>query len=181
MEADSNSGHMLCGLGRLSARSAVAVAIFFPVAALTHRLGLSAPQAYHIAPTGPPAAVETLALVAAAEGAALHILPRLVGSARLASDLTAGLSGVAFASGLLMTGMASPAKVLQFFDVGRMTFDPSLAVLAVVAVLPQMLLVGARGLEGKPRFADSYGLAKGQPTVSARLVIGSILFGRASR
>ena len=39
----------------------------------------------------------------------------------------------------------------------------------------------ARGLEGKPRFAESYGIAKGQPTVSARLVIGSLLFGRASR
>lgn len=173
---------MLCGLGRLSARSFVAVAIFFPVAALTHRLGLSAPQAYQIAPTGPPAAIETLALVAAAESAALLVLPRLASSARRASELTAALSGVAFASGLIMTGMASPAKVLQFFDVGRMTFDPSLAVLAIVAVVPQMIFVGARGLEGtKPRYAEAYGIAKGQPTVSARLVIGSILFGRASR
>ncbi|CAI6265178.1 unnamed protein product [Periconia digitata] len=32
------SGHMLCGLSRLSARSAVAVALFFPAAILTHHL-----------------------------------------------------------------------------------------------------------------------------------------------
>ncbi|KAL6710727.1 hypothetical protein ACN47E_007784 [Coniothyrium glycines] len=80
------SGHMLCGLPRLSGRSAAATAIFFPVAMITHHL--MHPTLYTDAcpsdtpcytPVYPPAATTTrLILIATLSIAAARTVPLLL-------------------------------------------------------------------------------------------------------
>lgn len=89
--------------------------------------------------------------------------------------LTSLLAGLVFGIGLILSGMANPAKVIGFLDLaGR--WDPSLA----------LVMAGAIGV-GLPAFAVArrraaslLGLPMRLPTsrnVDRRLVAGSILFG----
>jgi len=82
--------------------------------------------------------------------------------------LIAALAGLVFGLGLMLSGMASPAKVLGFLDVLG-AWDPSLA----------LVMAGAIAV-GLPAFA----LAKRRriplpesTRVDRRLVFGSLLFG----
>jgi uncharacterized protein len=85
------------------------------------------------------------------------------------------LAGLVFGLGLIVSGMANPAKVLGFLDLaGR--WDPSLAFVmagAILIGLPAFALARRRG--------RSYlGLEMKLPTarhVDRRLVGGSVLFG----
>lgn len=88
---------------------------------------------------------------------------------------TAGLAGVIFGIGLLLSGMADPAKVQGFLDLaGR--WDPSLAMVMVGAIA-----VGVVGFAIAKR--QTHSLLK-QPmqlptatVLDRKLVIGSALFG----
>src|SRR6187551_2061137 len=117
------SGHMLCGLSRLNAWSAVAVATFFPVAMITHHL-VHPSLRTEVCPSGLPCytpiypSQETtisLVLFAAATMTACQLFPRFVASmtptksaekgspnsaASLATQFVAGLE---FALGLHIT------------------------------------------------------------------------------
>ena len=89
--------------------------------------------------------------------------------------LTALLAGLIFGFGLLLAGMANPAKVLAFLDVTG-TWDPSLAlVMAGAIVVAAIPLNWARkrthSLLGAPIQLPS------KRTLDARLVGGSLLFG----
>ena len=89
--------------------------------------------------------------------------------------ISAGLNGLVFGTGIALSGMASPAKVLNFFDIAG-NWDPSLAL-----VMASALLVTAIGY----RFV----LKRDKPVVEARfhlptgrkldlpLVAGSAMFG----
>ena len=89
--------------------------------------------------------------------------------------LTAFLAGLLFGMGLLLAGMANPAKVQAFLDLAG-AWDPSLALVMVgaiaVALLPmqwargqsQALLGGAMCLPGKR-------------AIDRPLIVGSLLFG----
>lgn len=89
--------------------------------------------------------------------------------------ISAGLIGLVFGTGIALSGMANPAKVLNFFDIAG-TWDPSLAL-----VMASALLVTAIGY----RFV----LKRDKPVVEARfhlptgrkldlpLVAGSAIFG----
>ncbi|UUT24064.1 DUF6691 family protein [Pseudomonas sp. T8] len=89
--------------------------------------------------------------------------------------LTAFFAGLIFGLGLLLAGMANPAKVLAFLDVGG-AWDPSLALVMggaiAVAVIPlnwarknKQSLLGARMQLPVKRELD------------ARLIGGSLVFG----
>ena len=85
------------------------------------------------------------------------------------------LSGLLFGLGLLISGMANPAKVLGFLDLAG-AWDPSLALVMAgaiaVAFLP-MQWVQRRGITLRGEQAQL-------PTsrqIDRRLVIGSLLFG----
>ena len=88
---------------------------------------------------------------------------------------TALLAGLVFGVGLLISGMANPAKVLGFLDLAG-PWDPSLAFVmggAVGVGFFAFLLAGKRavtliGLEMKLPTADH---------INRRLVIGSTIFG----
>ena len=89
--------------------------------------------------------------------------------------LSAGLIGLVFGTGIALSGMANPAKVLNFFDIAG-AWDPSLALVMLSA-----LVVTAIGY----RFV----LKRDKPVVEARfhlpterrldlsLVAGSAIFG----
>jgi len=91
------------------------------------------------------------------------------------SLLVAMLSGLLFGVGLMVSGMANPAKVLGFLDLaGR--WDPSLAL-----VMAGAIAVGAVAfLFAKRRKKSLLGLPMQIPAsanVTLRLVLGSAVFG----
>ncbi len=89
--------------------------------------------------------------------------------------LSALLSGLVFGLGLIVSGMANPAKVLSFLDLAG-AWDPSLAF-----VMGGAILVGFFAfLIAKRRTLSFIGAEMKLPTASAidsRLLTGSALFG----
>ncbi|WP_415714510.1 DUF6691 family protein [Roseibium sp.] len=83
--------------------------------------------------------------------------------------------GLLFGCGILISGMANPAKVLNFFDLAG-TWDPSLAfvmggALAVTAIGYQLVF-----RMGQPLRAPSFSLPSKQE-LDVRLLGGSAVFG----
>ncbi|MES0810431.1 DUF6691 family protein [Roseibium sp. SCPC15] len=83
--------------------------------------------------------------------------------------------GLLFGSGILISGMGNPAKVLNFFDLAG-TWDPSLAF-----VMGGALLVTAIGYRlvfrmQKPLLAQAFSLPSKQD-LDVRLLGGSAIFG----
>ena len=89
--------------------------------------------------------------------------------------LTALLSGLLFGVGLMVSGMANPAKVLGFLDIAGQ-WDPSLAF-----VMAGAIAVGASAfLLAKSRKQSLLGLPMQLPAsshITVRLVLGSAVFG----
>lgn len=89
--------------------------------------------------------------------------------------LSAFLAGVIFGIGLLLSGMANPAKVLGFLDLAGM-WDPSLALVMAGAIGAAILPFSwakrqSRSLLDAPmRLPDRRDLDR-------RLVVGSLMFG----
>lgn len=88
---------------------------------------------------------------------------------------TALLSGLIFGFGLILSGMANPAKVLGFLDLAG-TWDPSLAF-----VMGGAILVGiAAFFIARKRTVSFLGGAMHLPTardIDHRLITGSLVFG----
>lgn len=89
--------------------------------------------------------------------------------------LTALLAGLLFGVGLIVSGMAEPAKVLAFLDLaGR--WDPSL--LCVMSGAIAIATLAFRFIQGRPR--SLLGLPLQLPAtarVTPRLLLGSAAFG----
>ena len=85
------------------------------------------------------------------------------------------LAGLVFGLGLIVSGMADPAKVLGFLDLGG-AWDPSLAF-----VMAGAIAVGALAFAvARKRTVSFLGAAMKLPTsrgIDSRLVIGSVVFG----
>lgn len=85
------------------------------------------------------------------------------------------LAGLVFGIGLIVSGMADPAKVLGFLDLAG-PWDPSLAL-----VMAGAIAVGSVAFAVAGRRARSWlGLEMKLPTarqIDRRLVIGSLMFG----
>jgi uncharacterized membrane protein YedE/YeeE len=85
------------------------------------------------------------------------------------------VAGLVFGLGLVISGMADPAKVLNFLDVAG-TWDPSLAFVmggAIAVALPGYWLTFRRS---KPLLADRFSLPPKSP-IDRRLVGGAAIFG----
>jgi len=89
--------------------------------------------------------------------------------------VTSFLAGLVFGLGLLVSGMANPAKVLGFLDLAG-KWDPSLAFVMAGAIA---VGVGAFSVAGR-RTRSLLGAEMRLPTarhVDRRLVFGSLVFG----
>jgi uncharacterized membrane protein YedE/YeeE len=89
--------------------------------------------------------------------------------------VTSLLAGLLFGLGLILSGMADPAKVLGFLDLAG-AWDPSLALVMAGAVA--VGLVAFTLAKGRTR--SLLGLNMQLPsttTVDRRLVLGSLMFG----
>ena len=88
----------------------------------------------------------------------------------LITTLLAAISGLIFGLGLIIAGMANPAKVLAFLDITG-AWDPSLALVMAgaigIAILPFTIL---KKKTQSLRFPTKIAIDK-------RLIFGSLLFG----
>jgi uncharacterized membrane protein YedE/YeeE len=89
--------------------------------------------------------------------------------------LTAFIAGLLFGSGLILSGMSNPAKVLAFLDLaGR--WDPSLLFVMAGAILVAAIAFRVGGARARTVFGGHIHLP-GAAHVDARLVLGSVVFG----
>ncbi|KAE8414124.1 hypothetical protein BDV36DRAFT_266360 [Aspergillus pseudocaelatus] len=195
------SGHMLCGLSRLSPRSFIATAIFFTSALLTANLvsgGQNIPPCPSGVPCYTPVYPSTAELIFMIGTTALTFVtnwftvPQKLDRSEKSRTLFSYLAGLQFGMGLFFSGMANPAKVLRFFafptDLAR--FDPSLALIILFGIGPSLITFltakpGQKtdGLGDKPTpptLADGWRL----PTATVadidwRFVTGAAAFGVA--
>ncbi|KAK7183796.1 hypothetical protein DPSP01_004422 [Paraphaeosphaeria sporulosa] len=195
------SGHMLCGLSRLSGRSALAVAIFFPVALTTHHLVhpslmtsvCTSDVPCYTATYPTQAATTSLIALAAVTIASGRLIPRIVARltkntknagdksddtslARHATELFAGLE---FGLGLHISQMSNPAKVAAFLSFPRLeVWDPSMMLVIAFGILPSLLENLSKGFSKSPRFTTKYELGnKTFADTDWKMVLGAAAFG----
>lgn len=90
--------------------------------------------------------------------------------------VSAAVAGLLFGTGIAISGMANPAKVLNFFDLFG-TFDPSL-----IFVMGGALLVASIGyrltfaLRTEPLAEDRFHLPQSS-AIDAKLLLGAATFG----
>ncbi len=137
------SGHGLCGLGRFSPRSLAAVLSFMASGALTATLVRSPAYSSNFITKNPSTFENNLPYIIPA--AATLVLAYLRANHRSISNstsqkiqtstsvspylvhITSFISGLTFGAGLVISGMASPEKVLNFLDfTGVKGWDPTL-------------------------------------------------------
>jgi uncharacterized membrane protein YedE/YeeE len=85
------------------------------------------------------------------------------------------ISGLLFGTGLVLSGMANPAKVQNFLDLFG-TWDPSLAFVmggAIMVTMPGFWLVQKRAT---PFFSDMFHMPT-RTDFDARLIVGAATFG----
>lgn len=188
------SGHMLLGLARLSKRSLAAVLAFFSTALTTSRL-LPLPlltAASSAASRGlAPAILSPTAAVALCLAAPLLSLPTFSYSRLVPSSVRplfhAFLLGTTFSVGLALAGMTSPSKVISFFYVplpvpsalavpAGAAWDPSLAMVALGGLLPNMLVWQKIKGWKKPLEREVWNVPRGG-NVDGKLLAGAALFG----
>jgi uncharacterized membrane protein YedE/YeeE len=202
MSNGCTSGHMLCGLSRMSGRSAIAVATFFPIAIATHHL--SHPTLYtEVCPSNIPCytpvypyATTTVSLVILAALSILgaRTIPKLIENATAtqwtnekgladshspARQVAQFFSGLLFGLGLHISGMAHPAKVTSFLSFPILQYwDPSLALVILFGVLPNLVEIQYKGFSSPPSFASKFSLpTKTFKDIDVKFVAGSAAFG----
>ena len=85
------------------------------------------------------------------------------------------LIGSIFGVGILISGMANPAKVLNFFDVAG-AWDPSLLLVTAAALITTMVGYRMVFATPAPRFSDRFHTPQAT-RIDAPLVLGSAAFG----
>ncbi|WP_040611096.1 DUF6691 family protein [Oceaniovalibus guishaninsula] len=85
------------------------------------------------------------------------------------------LSGLVFGTGLILSGMADPAKVLNFLDIAG-AWDPSLAFVMGGAVLTAFIGYRLAWRRDRPVLLDRFDLPAAR-SIDAGLLGGAALFG----
>ncbi|EKF73857.1 hypothetical protein A11A3_11628 [Alcanivorax hongdengensis A-11-3] len=91
------------------------------------------------------------------------------------ATLTAFVTGLIFGVGLLLAGMANPAKVLAFLDLAG-AWDPSLALVMVGAIAVASVGFALARNKQTAWWGDSIQIP-GKRKLDRRLVLGSLGFG----
>lgn len=89
--------------------------------------------------------------------------------------LVHAIAGLIFGIGLVISGMANPAKVKNFLDLAG-TWDPSLAFVMGAAVLVTFVGYRVAFRRGAPLLADRFNVPT-KSDIDMRLLIGAGLFG----
>lgn len=195
------SGHMLCGLSRLSPRSLIATAVFFTTALVTANF-VSGGENIPACPLGTPcytpvypSASELGFMLSASALTAVtnyFIVPRVLDRSEKSKTVFSYVAGVEFGLGLLISGMADPAKVLQFFAflTKPSRFDPSMALIILFGIGPSLIAYlaakpgqrtsGSQEKTAKPTLTEDWKL----PTATVadidwRFLTGAVAFGLA--
>ncbi|NVK35481.1 MAG: YeeE/YedE family protein [Rhodobacteraceae bacterium] len=93
----------------------------------------------------------------------------------MAKVFTAFVFGLIFGVGILISGMANPAKVLNFFDVAG-TWDPSLMFVMGGALI--VTAIGYRFVFRLPHpLLDGKFLVPTRKDLDLKLILGSVIFG----
>jgi uncharacterized membrane protein YedE/YeeE len=93
----------------------------------------------------------------------------------LTSFVTPFFAGFLFGTGLILSGMTNPAKVLAFLDIGGQ-WDPSLAFVMAGAIL--VAAIGFRfGARRGRTLSDGRLHVPGAAGIDKRLLLGSLTFG----
>ncbi|ODO07154.1 hypothetical protein L198_00733 [Cryptococcus wingfieldii CBS 7118] len=185
------SGHMLCGVSRLSPRSLVSTAIFFSTAVLVANLFPSSPV-----PSLPTYAlnipsVATIAAIASSTVAAKLLYKAITSwTFSTATDAPSAISrlapyflaGLTFSLGLSISGMTDPSKVAGFLRFPTpFAFDPSLVMVMVGGVLPNAIHYAStmKKAHGKPEPALAWEQwnVPSRRDIDWRLVMGAVVFG----
>lgn len=185
---------MLCGISRLSSRSILATAIFFTTAAITFHL--SNPSLSTAAcPTGTPcyklsspilSRSKPLCALLVLSVLSVETIPRVLSASinrEAARRTTYLLTGFTFGLGLLISGMASPEKVRAFFGFSFFPFaishwDPSLSLIILFGIVPNIAQIQWRGLKKAPAYAKKFSLPVNEwADVDMRFVFGAMAFG----
>jgi uncharacterized membrane protein YedE/YeeE len=87
---------------------------------------------------------------------------------------SAFLAGLVFGFGLLVSGMANPAKVLGFLDLAG-AWDPSLALVMAGAVAVAAVAFGLAGRRTSALLGPM--TLPGNRDIDGRLIVGSLAFG----
>ena len=90
-------------------------------------------------------------------------------------DVVAFLSGLIFATGLVLSGMTHPSKVLAFLDVAG-AWDPSLALVMAGAVAVSAVAFRVAARRTSPLLDARFDVPARGP-ITADLVSGAALFG----
>ena len=85
------------------------------------------------------------------------------------------LSGLVFGCGILLSGMANPAKILNFFDLAG-SWDPSLAFVMGGALTVTAIGYRLIGKLERPMTGEIFRIPADRP-IDARLVLGAATFG----
>ncbi|GLB34853.1 putative sulphur transport [Lyophyllum shimeji] len=182
------SGHMICGVSRFSVRSIVATVTFFITGVLTVRaLPSDLPPTRSMDWTF-GANGQALLAMQAVVAVLLYSwvarnqqppskedsLPETQSKSRLLAFFA---SAFEFALALRLSNLSEPTRVLSFLSLPwHPAFDPSLAFLAVGALLMSIVLYqGFRGSE-KPLLGGRWSVPKGGP-IDAKLIAGAAIFG----
>jgi len=89
--------------------------------------------------------------------------------------LTSLLAGLVFGLGLIVSGMANPAKVLGFLDLAG-AWDPSLALVMAGAIAVGSIAFAVAGRRTRSLIGAEMKLPSARH-IDRRLVVGSTLFG----
>lgn len=199
---------MLCGLSRIHPRSVAATFTFFPIAVLTANLIPASPPLPAPFPDNfngsllsswtsllPPLSHVPWLVIPLGIYSVLRLaLGSYVRSKSLQSNrgvlsfikrLPYLLSGLMFGLGLQLSGMANPAKVLGFLTFPNWsTFDPSLSLVLVFAVLPNALHwyflnqgFVTRGQAPAPAYPWEKWSIPTRRDIDWRLIVGAAIFG----
>ena len=87
----------------------------------------------------------------------------------------AGVCGIVFGAGLVVSGMTNPAKVLAFLDLAG-AWDPTLACVMGAALATNALGVALARRRERPWLATAFSLPT-RSDLDARLVGGAAVFG----
>ena len=85
------------------------------------------------------------------------------------------IAGIIFGTGLVVSEMINPEKVLGFLDLFG-NWDPSLAFVMIGALIVSSPLFHIIKKKEKPIFAENFNYSNNK-NINNRLIIGSVLFG----